>query len=239
MDSIDIYNYSDCKVGIIDKKKKKNYLIKMENDFFFPSEEVFHQVVDTKQLKHVQRINDKPIVCLTMCLIIYCSLLYYFFNNSFVIVDRNFIISTLILLFNIVIHECSHILTLKMFCHESKIKMGFKFIFIYPAFYVDTSYSYFLPKFKRIAVYLAGNTANCVFILVSMIFFPEYNKYLYLIVSNTLINFLPIVKSDGYYAFVSLYDKYSIAKSKQATYIEDFVRGMIMFGFLELLAFIT
>ena len=33
-------------------------------------------------------------------------------------------------------------------------KVGFKFVFIYPAFYVDTSYSYLLPKYKRISVYL-------------------------------------------------------------------------------------
>ena len=239
MDSIDIYNYNDCKVAIINKKRKKNYLIKMNDDFFYPSKDAFYQVVDPDQMEHIKRITDNPVICIAMVMIIFCSLIYYFLNNSFVIVDRNFIVSTLILLFNIVIHECSHILILKLFCNESKIKMGFKFIFIYPAFFVDTSYSYFLPKYKRISVYLAGNTANCIFVLLSMLLFPEFNKYLYLIVSNILINLLPIVKSDGYYAFVSLFDKYSIEKSKAFTYIEDFVRGFIMFCFLELLAYIT
>lgn len=112
-------------------------------------------------------------------------------------------------------------------------------MFIYPAFYVDTSYSYFLPKYKRIAVYLAGNTANAIFVLLSMLLFPQFNQYLYLVVSNVLINFLPIVKSDGYYAFISLLGRYNIAKSKKATFVENFIRGLLMFLLLEALSYFT
>ncbi|CEO88649.1 hypothetical protein SSCH_2290001 [Syntrophaceticus schinkii] len=83
--------------------------------------------------------------------------------------------------------------------------MGFKLVFIYPAFYVDTSYSYFLPQYKRAAVYMAGNTMNCIFVLGIIIFLPNMLLYCYLIVSNILINFLPIVKSDGYYAFITFF----------------------------------
>ena len=53
-------------------------------------------------------------------------------------------------------------------------KVGFKFVFIYPAFYVDTSYSYLLPKYKRIAVYLAGNFTNCLFVLGVMYYILSY-----------------------------------------------------------------
>ena len=96
MDSIDIYNYNDCKVAIINKKRKKNYLIKMNDDFFYPSKDAFYQVVDPDQMEHIKRITDNPVICIAMVMIIFCSLIYYFLNNSFVIVDRNFIVSTLI-----------------------------------------------------------------------------------------------------------------------------------------------
>ncbi|MBR5947458.1 MAG: hypothetical protein IKZ82_02265, partial [Clostridia bacterium] len=132
--------------------------------------------------------------------------------------------------------ECAHILVLKLFFPESRVKIGFKMVFIYPAFYVDTSYSYFLPKYKRIAVYTAGNAANSVFILLTLAFFPQLKGYLYLVISNMLINFLPIVKSDGYYAVLSFFDIYAKARSKHATFVENFIRGMLMFIVLELLS---
>lgn len=80
-------------------------------------------------------------------------------------------------------------------------------MFIYPAFYVDTSYSYLLPKYKRIAVYLAGNFTNCLFVLGVMYLYPKLLPYCYLVISNLLINFIPIVKSDGYYAYITFRGK--------------------------------
>ena len=116
--------------------------------------------------------------------------------------------------------------------------MGFKVVFIYPAFYVDTSYSYMLPKYKRMVVYLAGNFMNCMFLVVVLIAFPQYLKYCYLVVSNILINFITIVKSDGYYAMVTLFNKFNNFKSIRREYIEDFIRGIIMFLVLSLISYI-
>ncbi|MCI6759387.1 MAG: hypothetical protein MR590_01375 [Clostridiales bacterium] len=236
MDSIQIYNHENSTVAI---SSKKHYIIKTENSFYYPTEEVFFQAIDKNKLELVEVISDNPLVSIGMLVVISLMLVYYFWQVSYVIVDKNFLISTLVLLFNVAVHECGHIITLKLLYPRSKIKLGFKFVFIYPAFYVDTSYSYFLPKYKRIAVYLAGNTANAIFVLLSMLLFPQFNQYLYLVVSNVLINFLPIVKSDGYYAFISLLGRYNIAKSKKATFVENFIRGLLMFLLLEALSYFT
>jgi hypothetical protein len=164
------------------------------------------------------------------------TLVVYFLSENYVIIDSNFIIANLILFANIFIHELGHILALKLFYRSGKIKIGFKIYFIYPAFYVDTSDSYLLPKYKRIAVYLAGNFMNCIYILICFLFFPALNKYNYVIISTILINFLPIIKSDGYYALTALVNKYDSAKSKIKNYVEDTIRGILMFLFLFLLS---
>lgn len=236
MDSIQIYNCDDNVVAI---SSKKNYFIKTAESFYNPSESLFWDVVDRQRMQHVATIKDNPLLAVGMVLTIGVVLIYYFLHVSYVIADRNFLISTLILILNIFIHESGHIGVLKLLYPKAKVRIGFKVIFIYPAFYVDTSYSYFLPKYKRIAVYLAGNAMNAIFVLISMLLFPKYNAYLYLVVSNMLINFIPIVKSDGYYAFVSLFNRYTKEKSKKATFLEDTVRGLIMFLLLSALSYIT
>lgn len=77
---------------------------------------------------------------------------------------------------------------LKLVYPLTKFKVGFKLVFIYPAFYVDTSYSYLLPKYKRMSVYLAGNIMNCIFLLAIILFLPKYIGYCYIIVLNILVN---------------------------------------------------
>lgn len=47
--------------------------------------------------------------------------------------------------------------------------------------------------------------------------------------SAILVNFLPIVKSDGYYTFMALLNKHSYAKPKVKSNLEDLIRGLIMF----------
>ena len=95
-----------------------------------------------------------------------------------------------------------------------------------------------LPKYKRMAVYLAGSAFNTFYVILSMVFIPKHNNYLYLVVSNILVNFLPIIKSDGYYTLMALLGKYNKSKGKLPTFIEDIVRGIIMFIFLYLTSMI-
>ena len=112
-------------------------------------------------------------------------------------------------------------------------------MFIWPAFYVDTSYSYMVSKYKRIAIYLAGNFMNCIYVLLVQLFFPKQLPYCYLVISNVLVNFIPIVKSDGYYAVVTLFNKTNIKKDKVATTLEDAIRGIIMFGVLGIFSWLS
>ena len=111
--------------------------------------------------------------------------------------------------------------------------------FIYPAFYVDTSYSYLLPKYKRIAVYLAGNFTNCLFVLGVMYLYPKLLPYCYLVISNLLINFIPIVKSDGYYAYITFRGKTNKGMGRIKEKMDDFIRGTIMFILLSMLSYIS
>lgn len=104
--------------------------------------------------------------------------------------------------------------------------------------YVDTSFSYFCPKYKRMCVYLAGNLMNCIFILTIYILCPQYLKYCYIIISNVLVNFIPIIKSDGYYTAMTFLNKYNADNDKKKEFVDDFIRGAIMFGIMSVLSYL-
>ncbi len=72
-----------------------------------------------------------------------------------------------------------------------------------------------------------------------LLFFPKQLPYCYLVISNVLVNFIPIVKSDGYYAVVTLFNKTNIKKDKVATTLEDAIRGIIMFGVLGIFSWLS
>lgn len=75
--------------------------------------------------------------------------------------------------------------------------------------------------------------------LMILSFFPKQLPYCYLVITNILINFIPIVKSDGYYAAITLLDKTNKRKGKVATTVEDFVRGFAMFVVLSILSWLS
>ena len=97
---------------------------------------------------------------------------------------------------------------------------------------------YISALLKNRTIYLAGNFMNCLFLLIIYFFLPALIPYCYLIISNIFINFIPIVKSDGYYAFETLINQFHPANSFLHTSIEDFVRGLLMFLFLEVISYI-
>lgn len=228
-----IYNQDDHLVAI---DENNNYLVKFNNNFYKFSENEYKETFGEQVMKIKTELKDSSILSFTMFLTIALTLAFYFSKEKFVMVDKNFFIANMLLLINIFLHEVGHIIFLKVFSPQSNIKMGFKIYFIYPAFYVDTSHSYFLPKHKRVAVYLAGNFMNCLYLIFCNLFFQELNKYNYLIISTILINFIPIIKSDGYYAFKTLINQYNFDKTKLKNYLEDTIRGVLMFIFLYVLS---
>jgi len=209
-----------------------DYLIKINKEYYKIDKENFDNIRRDEKLNVDRVIKENPAWAIVMSLTIMATIISYLFHDKYVIIDENFLYANIVLFINIFIHESGHIMMLRLLYGKGKVQVGFKFYFIYPAFYVDTSESYFLPKYKRIAVYLAGNFMNCIYILITTIFVPWITKYNYAVISTILINFFPIIKSDGYYAFISLFDRYNFHKSKTQNFIEDTIRGLIMFVFL-------
>lgn len=230
-----IYNAGDCEIGI---DEDNTYIVKYKKDFYKLDKTQFIEIFGDGELKFQKEIKDSPIITLIMTVLIISTVVYYLFAEKYVIVDKNIIVANVVLFFNIFIHEFGHIAFLKFFLPGSKVNMGFKIFFIYPSFYVDTSNTYFIPKYKKIAVYLAGNFMNCLYLIICSIFIADMNKYNYLVVSTILINFIPIIKSDGYYAFKTLLNQYNYDKTKIKGYLEDTVRGILMFLFLNILAYL-
>lgn len=208
---------------------------KEEHSYYKISRDKFNDIFKNEKFDFNIEMEDNILWFVWICLFIIAVLFFYSFRIKYKIIDENFILATAILLVNIPIHEAGHILALKFFYRKSKIKVGFKFVFIYPAFYVDTSESYLLPKYNRIVVYLAGNLMNCIFLLIIMLFFPYYLKSCYILFSNILINFLPIIKSDGYYALMCLCNRTGYFRSDKREFVEDFIRGLCMFLLLYVL----
>lgn len=231
-----IYKYNDY---IVAEDSKSNLVI-MQKDFNFyklPLDKK-DSYLNEKNLVSKKEIKDNFISFILITGIIIFTVIIFLLSGNYTLVDKNIFIATVFLLVNIPIHELGHIIFLKMYYKESKIKVGFKFIFIYPAFFVNTSYSYFLPKYKRMSVYLAGSLMNCLFVLFIYFLFPSYTKYCYIIVTNIIINFIPIVRSDGYYALMAMIKKYNFCKKRKKEYIEDFIRGFIMFLFMSFFSYI-
>lgn len=231
-----VYRYDDCMVA--EEDNSNVCIMQKEFDFYKISKDTKEQFVQESQLLSVRDVKDNFGILLVVVMTILFTLVIYFSSGMYTLVDDQIVLATFFLLINIPIHELGHIVFLKMFCKESKILAGFKFIFIYPAFYVDTSFSYFCPKYKRMCVYLAGNFMNCIFVLTIYIFCPQYLKYCYIIVSNVLVNFIPIIKSDGYYTAMTFLNRYNTDNDKKKEFVDDFIRGAIMFGIMSVLSYL-
>lgn len=231
-----IYKYEDYVIS--QDEKTESSIVAQEYNFYKVDKSLFEELFDKNEIKFVKKIADNFLYTIFMVLTIIFTIALYFEKSDFMLISVDFIQATMILILNVFIHEFGHIIFLKLFYKESRIKVGFKFVFIYPAFYVDTSYSYLLPKYKRIAVYLAGNFTNCLFVLGVVFFYPELLSYCYLVISNLLINFIPVVKSDGYYACIAFLNKTNKKLDKKMEVVDDFIRGMGMFIILSILSYI-
>lgn len=228
-----IEKYSNCTIA-----ENKNICI-LQNDFnFYKIDSIQKSTYVESPILSSFLINDNIICFVISAITIILSFIIYFSFSDYKLVDENYIIATVVLLLNIPIHELGHVMTLKLFYKESKIRVGFKWFFIFPAFYVDTSYSYFLPKYKKITVYLAGTLFNAIFILLLFMFSADLLKYCNILIANMFVNFLPIIKSDGYYSIITMFEKYTYYKGKKREYIEDFVRGIFMWLFMLALSYL-
>lgn len=231
-----ILNLYKCGDYIVASETGQDYVIvEKEGEFFRLTNKQFIEMFGQHELIYMREQKENIFCMVLFVMVITAAVMGYFGKTSYLLVDQNIAKAGLLLIINIPLHEAGHIMCLKFFYPESKIKMGMKFTFIYPSFYVDTSYSYLLSKSKKVSVHLAGNFMNSLFVIIILLAVPQLVPYLYLIVSNILINFIPIIKSDGYYALASACNWLNLKKTKKANLVEELVRGVIMFSILELL----
>lgn len=103
---------------------------------------------------------------------------------------------------SIFLHECSHIIAFR-FMGRRIDKVGFKFNYIFPSFYVKMNDIYMLDKKEKIFVHSAGIfinlLLNCVLFLLAYIFQWRYMLLITVLFGLEIIwNLLPIMDSDGY-----------------------------------------
>ena len=117
----------------------------------------------------------------------------------------------LFLLVSILLHELGHALTCKAFGGEIR-RGGFRLLFGFPVFYVDTTDSWLQPRWQRIAVSTAGVAADAVVAggcsLLALVL-PRELATVSLAFATTsyvviLFNLFPLLELDGYYILVDL-----------------------------------
>ncbi|TDM28785.1 peptidase [Macrococcoides caseolyticum] len=113
---------------------------------------------------------------------------------------------------NLILHELSHILSLKL-CGKKFNKVGIKLnYYIFPSFYVQMNEIYMLSKNEKIFVHISGILTNLIF----MTFIQYVNirwindealtrGYMYFML-DMVWNIAPFLNSDGYKTLITLLD---------------------------------
>lgn len=144
-----------------------------------------------------------------------------------------------VLMFNVLIHEAGHALVLKRYLPDAHISFGFRLVFVFPTFYVNTTASYLLPKGKRIAVHLAGVFANAMWLALSDLLFPSFSGINDMVAWMMTLNLVPIMRGDGHHVLAALLGWKAPAPDSKRRYLEECVRGAAMVVLVILLTFIT
>jgi putative peptide zinc metalloprotease protein len=117
----------------------------------------------------------------------------------------------LFLVLSILLHELGHALTCKAFGGEIR-RGGFKLLFGFPVFYVDTTDSWMQPRFQRVAVSAAGVAVDTVVAggcaLLALVLPPELATVSLALATTSyvvvLFNLFPLLELDGYYILLDL-----------------------------------
>ncbi len=137
------------------------------------------------------------------------------FDTRYTIISTHSVISDVVLLFvltsiALLLHEIAHGVATKHFGRKVH-KGGFLLYFLWPAFFVDTTDMWFTPKWKRIAVSLAGPATEGLIaglVSIALFFLPNASStailYKFALVSYTsvFINLNPLLEWDGYFVFM-------------------------------------
>lgn len=211
-------------------------LLKVADSYYRPTSEQFETIKSSDRIlsTHVIRDCAAPLVLMSLLVLsgLFLPLLPHQANTS----DVGLGAFAAFVALNILAHEGFHAAVLHAFYPGAKTRPGFRLTFIFPTFYVDTSDSYLLPTYKRLAVYLAGNAANGLLVTLAYLVAPKLAGDATFISATMAINLLPIMKSDGYYLVETLRGHYNRHKSSQADFVENFARGALAFCALYLIS---
>lgn len=219
------------------------YIISINEKYYHVDEGTFDKLVSEDNIVANESIFDSIIpfmvMIVTMALgfalsILECMQLKHTGLNPSVAliteigsVDRIEALFIAYILANLCVHEAGHAIALKCFYPHAKTRLGFKFTFIFPTFYIASSDSYMLPRFKRAAVHLAGNFANSLLTLFCLLLFPHLARWTWYVTLLEISNLIPVMKSDGYNCIQSLVDKYAIKMDRNQERKSDAIRGLI------------
>ncbi len=134
------------------------------------------------------------------------------------------------------IHEMGHALTLKHFGGEVH-QMGFLLFYLSPAFYVDVSDSYILPRKERLWVTMAGTYTELILCSLATFFWffanpgtlaydLAFQVVLFTGISSFFINMNPLIKLDGYYALMDIVGIPDL-REESFDYLVRWVKGTI------------
>lgn len=128
---------------------------------------------------------------------------------------------------NLGAHEAGHAIALKCLYRHATIRLGFKFTFVFPTFYITSSDGYMLPRFKRAAVHMAGNCANSAINAVLLLLCPRLGYWTWYIALLEISNLIPVMKSDGYNCIQSLLFKFAKKPDPTQEKKTNAIRGLI------------
>lgn len=195
-------NISRDNVTIKDKKTKKYYEIplgEIENQF-----EIEWNV---EQKNH----NTAFIVLYSMTIVLLSIVNIYIliYNIPGAISTKQFIMGIVIYLpVFILLHESGHILALKHYGKQAN-KVGFKFNYIFPSFFVRMNDSYMMDKIEKFYVHSAGLMFSLLLNTIVFIIGIISKNYLFIYITtyiafDIVMNSIPILNSDGYKICITL-----------------------------------
>lgn len=201
-----IYTYNDHEYEVLIEKNAYIYN-KKENTFHLSELSDLENSVILKKEKYKYKISEKKqryfwIIYFIMFLSIAAIFINILFENN-IYVNFPQLTFYILLPFFFFVHEFGHIIFLRK-CKKKEDKIGFKFLFIFPAIYVEMNQIYLLSKKERLIINNSGIMSNFLFIaiiyLVNQLYINsiEISLIIKQFIIITIFNLLPIYGTDGH-----------------------------------------
>lgn len=187
----------------------------LSNKYYQKSYKFVQKKFSGVSLKEV-KWNIKDTLIFTI-IVLSVPILIIMLNQAFSFSFNGTIISGLILILNVIIHEFGHSTALLLF-GKKVANYKFKFKWIFPSIVCDTSEAYMLPNYEKIIVFYSGvlfNIISCM-ILWRLNYLQECMPTLGFIIFNLIP--IPFLETDGYnilyYGILRKYKYRNLSKSK-------------------------